>query len=90
MSYGTPAAGRRTPRSSSRYSPGVTGRAFVDALTARLGDRPIDVYPVNYPASLDFVTAADGVVDAGKRFATPQPNVRTPTWCSADIRNARP
>jgi cutinase len=46
---------------------GVTGQAFVDALTARLGGRPIDVYPVNYPASLDFATAADGVVDAANK-----------------------
>lgn len=46
---------------------GVTGQAFVDALIARLGGRSIDVYPVNYPASLDFATAADGVVDAASK-----------------------
>jgi cutinase len=46
---------------------GVTGQAFVDALTARLGGRSIDVYPVNYPASLDFATAADGVVDSANK-----------------------
>jgi cutinase len=45
---------------------GLTGQAFVDALTARLGGRSIDVHPVNYPASLNLATAtaADGVVDA--------------------------
>ena len=43
---------------------GVTGQAFVDALRGRLPDKSIDVYPVNYPASLDFARAADGVIDA--------------------------
>jgi cutinase len=43
---------------------GDTGQAFVDALRAKLGGKSVDVYPVNYPASLDFATAADGVIDA--------------------------
>ncbi|MBB3748907.1 cutinase [Mycolicibacterium sp. BK634] len=44
---------------------GATGQAFVDALTARLeGTDTIGVYPVNYPASLDFSQAAAGVADA--------------------------
>jgi cutinase len=43
---------------------GATGQAFVDALRGRLPDKSIDVYPVNYPASLDFTRAADGVIDA--------------------------
>ncbi|CAN5603470.1 cutinase family protein [soil metagenome] len=43
---------------------GATGQAFVDALNARLGGTPVDVYGVNYPASLDFQAAAGGVVDA--------------------------
>lgn len=49
--------------------PGVggIGQAFVDSLTARAGGRSVDVYPVNYPASLDFATAADGVVDAANK-----------------------
>jgi cutinase len=48
-------------------APGVgeTGQAFVDALTSRLGDKAVDVYAVNYPASLNFDDAAQGVVDAG-------------------------
>lgn len=47
-------------------APGVggTGQAFVDSLRSRLGDKSMDVYAVNYPASLDFQTAADGVIDA--------------------------
>ncbi|MET0703860.1 MAG: cutinase family protein [Mycobacterium sp.] len=43
---------------------GATGQAFVDALNARLGGNPVAVYGVNYPASLDFGAAADGIVDA--------------------------
>jgi len=50
-------------------APGVgeTGQAFVDALTSRLGDKAVDVYAVNYPASLSFDDAAQGVVDAGNK-----------------------
>jgi cutinase len=45
---------------------GVTGQAFVDALRAQLPNKSVDVYPVNYPASLDFARAADGVADASR------------------------
>jgi cutinase len=47
-------------------APGVggVGQAFVDSLRSKIGDKSMDVYPVNYPASLDFATAADGVIDA--------------------------
>lgn len=49
--------------------PGVggTGEAFVDSLRSKLGGKSLEVYPVNYPASLDFQTAADGVIDASNR-----------------------
>lgn len=46
---------------------GQTGQAFVDALRAQVNGKSVDVYPVNYPASLDFATAADGVIDAGNK-----------------------
>jgi cutinase len=51
-------------------APGVggVGQAFVDALRDRVGSKSVDVYPVNYPASLDFATAADGVVDASNKI----------------------
>ncbi|MGH3954039.1 MAG: cutinase family protein [Mycobacterium sp.] len=49
---------------------GETGRAFVDALRARLGGTSMDVYPVNYPASLDFPRAADGVADTSNEIMT--------------------
>ncbi|OBF11986.1 cutinase [Mycobacterium sp. ACS4331] len=46
---------------------GETGQSFVDALRARTQGRSVDVYAVNYPASLDFATAADGVIDASNK-----------------------
>jgi cutinase len=61
--------------------PGVggTGQAFVDALRAKVGGKSLDVYPVNYPASLDFSTAADGFIDATNKMrdvATTCPNTK--------------
>jgi cutinase-like protein len=47
---------------------GLTGQAFVDALTARLPGKSVDVYGVNYPASLNFGQAVDGVADASNRI----------------------
>ncbi|AGB26544.1 Cutinase [Mycobacterium sp. JS623] len=47
---------------------GNTGQAFVDALSSRLGGKSMEVYPVNYPASLDFATAANGVIDTSNRI----------------------
>ena len=47
--------------------PGATGQAFSDALTGRLAHHAVDVYPVNYPASLNFSQAADGVADAANK-----------------------
>jgi cutinase len=46
---------------------GATGQAFVDSLQAKSEGKSVDVYPVIYPASLDFATAADGVVDASNK-----------------------
>jgi cutinase len=42
---------------------GTTGQAFVDALSDRLGGKSVVVDAANYPASLDFKRAADGIVD---------------------------
>jgi len=47
---------------------GGTGQAFVDALRAKVGGKSVDVYPVNYPASLDFSTAAVGFTDATNKI----------------------
>ena len=43
---------------------GRVGQAFVDALAPQLGGRTLDAYPVDYPASLNFLTTADGADDA--------------------------
>jgi cutinase len=52
-------------------APGVgrVGQAFVDALNTRLG-APAAAYGVNYPASLDFGAAVDGVADAADHIET--------------------
>lgn len=47
---------------------GATGQAFVDALTADLPGKSVGVYAVNYPASLNFGQAADGIADASNRI----------------------
>lgn len=42
---------------------GATGQAFIDAVSDRLGGKSMDVYAANYPASLDFTHAAEGIID---------------------------
>lgn len=49
---------------------GATGQAFVDALKDRLPGKSVDVYAVNYPASLDFAQAAAGIADTSNRIQT--------------------
>ncbi|EHB58319.1 Cutinase [Mycolicibacterium rhodesiae JS60] len=43
---------------------GRVGQAFVNSLRPKLGGRSMGVYAVNYPASYDFLAAADGANDA--------------------------
>ena len=47
---------------------GRVGQALRDQLAANLGGRTLGVYPVNYPASYDFLAAADGANDATQRM----------------------
>lgn len=47
---------------------GRVGQAFVDALAPQLGGRTLDVYPVNYPASFNFFTTAEGANDAAAQI----------------------
>ena len=47
---------------------GATGQVFVDALTAKLPGESVGVYGVNYPASLNFGQAVDGIADASDRI----------------------
>jgi cutinase len=50
--------------------PGVggIGQAFVDSLQSQVGPKSVTTYPVNYPASTDFPTAAQGVIDASSHI----------------------
>jgi len=43
---------------------GRVGQALVDTLTPQLGGRTIEAYGINYPATYDFLAAADGATDA--------------------------
>lgn len=43
---------------------GVVGQGFVDSLRSKVGDRSVGVYAVNYPATMNFLQASDGAVDA--------------------------
>jgi cutinase len=75
IGYAPPAAAEECPDVQVVFArgtfeaPGVgaTGQSFVDALRAELPSKSVDVYPVNYPASLDFARAADGVADASNK-----------------------
>lgn len=43
---------------------GETGQAFVDALRARVPDRSVEVYAIDYPATNDWPTGIQGIRDA--------------------------
>jgi cutinase len=43
---------------------GRVGESFVNDLRARVGNRSVGAYGVNYPATYEFLTAADGANDA--------------------------
>lgn len=47
---------------------GKVGTPFVDALRNRLPGQSIGVYPVNYPASMDFSRVVDGVADVSNHL----------------------
>jgi cutinase len=49
---------------------GNPGQAFADTLRGLVGGRTLTTYAVNYPASYDFLAAADGANDAAARIAT--------------------
>lgn len=48
---------------------GRVGQGFVDALAPQLGGRSVGTYGVNYPASINFLTTAQGASDATGRIA---------------------
>jgi len=43
---------------------GNVGGAFIDALRGKVGGRSVGTYAINYPATFDFLAAADGANDA--------------------------
>lgn len=43
---------------------GLVGGSFVDALRGKVGGRSVGAYAVSYPASYDFLAAANGANDA--------------------------
>ena len=43
---------------------GRVGQALTDTLQSQLGGRSVSTYAVNYPATYDFLAAADGAADA--------------------------
>jgi len=47
---------------------GFIGDAFVDALHSKIGPKSFGVYAVNYPATMDFPNALDGIQDAGNHI----------------------
>lgn len=49
---------------------GRVGEALSSQLAGQLGGRTIGVYGVNYPATYDFLAAADGAIDATNHIAT--------------------
>jgi cutinase len=58
---------------------GRVGQAFVDELRPRVNGRSVDVYAVNYPATRDFMRAADGANDASlfvQNIATTCPDTK--------------
>ncbi len=46
---------------------GRIGNAFVESLRSKVGGRSVSAYAVNYPASYDFLAAANGANDASAR-----------------------
>lgn len=52
-------------------APGIgrVGQALTDALQSQLGGRSVGTYGVNYPATYDFLAAADGANDATNHIA---------------------
>ena len=58
---------------------GFIGDAFVDALHSKIGPKSFGVYAVNYPATMDFPNAMDGIQDADnhiQQMAATCPNTK--------------
>lgn len=53
---------------------GAVGQPFVDSLQSRLPGRTVSVYGVDYPASLDFQAATQGIADVTRRIESTAAN----------------
>jgi cutinase len=53
---------------------GPTGDAFVSSLRSRIGTKSLGIYPVDYPATMDFPTAMDGIRDASRHIESTAAN----------------
>jgi cutinase len=49
---------------------GRVGQAFTDSLSSQVGGRTVGTYAVNYPAGYDFLTTAEGAVDATSHISS--------------------
>ncbi len=49
---------------------GRVGQAFADSLSSQVGGRTVTTYAVNYPASYDFLTTAEGATDATNHISS--------------------
>lgn len=47
---------------------GPMGQAFTDTLRSKIGDKSMNVYAVNYPATNDWPTGIEGIRDAGSHI----------------------
>jgi cutinase len=43
---------------------GIVGQGFVDSLNSKVGGRSVGVYAINYAATMNFLRASEGAVDA--------------------------
>ncbi|WP_018601777.1 cutinase family protein [Mycobacterium sp. 155] len=76
LTFAAPAAAEKCPDIEVIFARGTNdapdlgrpGQAFADALRSQVGGRTVGTYGVNYPASYDFLTAADGANDAVNRI----------------------
>ena len=67
---------------------GTPGTAFVNALRPLVGGRTLTAYAVNYPASYDFLAAADGAYDATNRITMMSQQCPRQSSCSAGTHRA--
>ena len=61
-------------RGTTEEGLGPTGQVFVNSLRGRIGTKSMTVYPVVYPATMEFRTALDGISDASNQVRSTAAN----------------